>query len=584
MAYTRNIGKDIDDSHQTSPGYVLCFTRLSYRDVYNYTDRTSTSQALETRKPLIVINDAISINIQYSKSNPVPTFSCVLMQGDINYMTAVHPGDYLTVNLVNWGDKVKELRDRIENGDRINRKQDGFKGLFKILDVNMTLQTLSSGEKRYYVQITARGFDEFNTILYFNPALASDPSLKDGSILFSNSFANFKDNVFTNTENIQDILKIIIVRTIGKGYVVPSLVSTLNQIDSYQIPNDLGKLLGIPNAKLVSDINKYYLGIWSFTNKNGFSSFFQKKDIFFETTKKLQGTRILNFQDLQSVSVWSLLEDFCNKYINEMYTCYREDEEGNVFPSLIIRQKPFNTKKYKNIEKEAPVSPHTVFFDVPRWKINPSLIIGLNIGRSDKGRINFVQVNTRGLTANAAFDATSQIVSGNFVEDKQDVIRNGRKPYTVSCFFDPPTSIERPGIKAREWAYLLSDWLFNGHLKLNGTMETVGIEEAICVGDNLEFDDIIYHIETVTHSMNVTSDGLKSFRTSLSLSMGVDLKSTEENPVYGEMDHTDSYTRRVADFNKERVLPGFSDTQDIPGRQDGEEITETEQKSFTIKK
>lgn len=592
MAYIKSIGQNSNDSHQTSPGYVLTFTRFSNRDVYNYKNVGN----LETREPLVVVNDAVSINIQNVKSNPAPTLSCVLKQGDINYLTAVHPGDFVIVNMVNWETKAMEIRERAVNGKPINRLNDGFKGLFKILDVNMNLSIDSNGSKQYYVQITARGFDEFNNILYFNPALVQETSTAAGGLLFLNSFSNFQDLVQSkNTNNVQMLVKTIIQRTIGQGFVAKSKSDTkLNQVPSYEVPKQIAKLLNIPNAVTIADINKYYLGIWSFGNTTsrsnlslgGFFDFFDeyegqdKKDStksFFKTKIPLQGSRQVSFQDFQSVSVWSLLQDYSNPTLNESYVCYRIAPDGYVYPSVVVRQKPFNTRHY---ESKGSISDNTKYLDLPRWKISPDLILNLNIGRSDQGRINFVQVFSRALSVDANFNAAEQIVSGNFVEDKLDVKRHGRKPYIVTCNYDPPDS-KKPTGKAREWAYLISDWVFDGHLKLNGTIQSVGIEEPICVGDNIELDNIVYHIESVSHSMNISAEGIKIFKTNLSLSMGVDSRSTQATPVYGEMDYTDSFTRRKNDFSKEKLLPGFSDSQDLPTRKNGEEITETDEASFT---
>jgi hypothetical protein len=138
-------------------------------------------------------------------------------------------------------------------------------------------------------------------------------------------------------------------------------------------------------------------------------------------------------------------------------------------------------------------------------------------------------------------------------------------------------------LRNKEWTYLVADWVINGHLKMNGQIQTIGVEEPICIGDNFDFDDTVYQIENVSHMMSISGEGVKSFRTQLSLSMGISSKSSSEIPVYAEMDHTDSYTNRQRDWKKERILPGFSDTQDLPGndRVKGEEIKETRQASFT---
>ena len=131
-----------NNSYQASPAYVLTFARFSNRDTTNYTE-----DHLKIREPLVVVNDAISVNVQTTKSNPTPTFSCVLKQGDINYLTAISPGDYVTVNMVHWESKAIEIMNRALEEKPINRHDDGFKGLFKVMDVNMTLSTNESGKK-----------------------------------------------------------------------------------------------------------------------------------------------------------------------------------------------------------------------------------------------------------------------------------------------------------------------------------------------------------------------------------------------------------------------------------------------------
>jgi hypothetical protein len=600
------------DSHQTSPGYVLTFINLENRDTVNY---KLNSQL--TRNPLVVINDATSITISYSKSNPVPTLSCVLKQGDLNYITAIAPGDYVIANMVNWEKNALDIRNRAIKEEPINGRHDGFKGLFKVLDVNMNISVGGMGEKQYYVQVTARGFDEFNSILYFNPALPETLSKSDG-YLSLNAFKNFTDLIKKKEKdaNVQNLVKEIIKRTVGQGIdeVLNKSGTKLNQIPAYQIPIAVGNLLGISDAKYVADINKYYLGIWPSQGK-GFSSFFKltKKTVpnkktppppnskdktndtpnitkdsqtsFFETETPLQGSRTFSFEDFQYVKVWSLITDYSNPSLNESYTCYRLGPDDRVYPSLVVRQKPFTTAHFENFIKNNPpkVAPsaNTPFLSLPRWVISPYMITNFNIGRSDNGRVNFVLVNSKTQSIDPGLNDAAQIVAGNFVEDKKDIVRNGRKPYVVSCNFDS-AGAEIP-TKAREWALLIADWVFNGHLKMNGTMQTIGIEDPICVGDNLEFDGIVYHIETISHVMNISENGIKSFRTNLSLSSGVDARSEKTSliPIYAEMDHPDALARRKQDYKNEKILPGFSDTQNIPGRKLGEEIYNSSDNSFT---
>jgi hypothetical protein len=55
---------------------------------------------------------------------------------------------------------------------------------------------------------------------------------------------------------------------------------------------------------------------------------------------------------------------------------------------------------------------------------------------------------------------------------------------------------------------------------LNGTCSTVGIAAPIVPGDNLEYDGVVYHIESVSHSCSVSPNGVRHFITQLSLTHG----------------------------------------------------------------
>jgi hypothetical protein len=69
---------------------------------------------------------------------------------------------------------------------------------------------------------------------------------------------------------------------------------------------------------------------------------------------------------------------------------------------------------------------------------------------------------------------------------------------------------------------IIADIMMGAHMTLTGTIEMVGIQAPICPGDNLEWDDVVFHIESVTHVCSInTNNGIKSFHTIVALSHGV---------------------------------------------------------------
>lgn len=587
-AYTKYIGKNTEDSHQISPHWVITFTRFNTRDTKNYKE-LGPKKFEPVRKPLVVENDCIAVSVSTSKTNPTPNATITLASGDLNYGTAVAPGDFVIVNMVNSSDQAREIRDRAVSEKPINRVGDGFKGVFKINSVNKIVNVdPATGMKTLRYQVTAYGFTEFNNIIYYNPTLGNSIN-KD---VLTYQINEKLLSVLNSKKNIQEVLEILPNIIIGNGRVNatgPKVLSTKKE--PYIIPQSVFKLLGLKGTNAV-DMYRMMVGTWnnktstsgsiaqgfnpSYENKGGVQRVGADKSAKFT----LSGRIPIQTTPLTNVRLLDLLKRYSNELINEMYFCYRVDKDTNsIIPKVVIRQKPFNTEHGKDNKPLAG----TRFLTLPRWKISADLIYNLNISKNESLRFNFVHII--GTTGNPAVDganlAFQNAEKGTVVADELDIQRHGLRPYTSVSNFDWPSSDNRTSY-APEWAALCFDWVYGGHLKANGKITTVGIVDDICIGDNLELQDTVYHIEAINHVCSISANGVKSFRTNITLTHGVDKRSSKDGPVYPEMDYTDTLTDRNRDYEQGYgILPGFSDTQDIRGRVQGEEQKETPEKSYT---
>jgi hypothetical protein len=262
-------------------------------------------------------------------------------------------------------------------------------------------------------------------------------------------------------------------------------------------------------------------------------------------------------------------------------------------PTVVVRQKALTSNHYRKgkpvgeskskVDKAERkiVSRH---LEMPRWRIAPELITDINLGRDEAARINYVQIYTRTISTNDQKNRAAQTGLGNYVVDIEDIERHGLRPYIATAQFDlPENDGNKVSNKGREWAQLVADFLIGGHLREAGTIQLMGVEEPISVGDKLQLGYTVFEIDAVNHTMAVAPNGKKMFRTNLQVSFGMDIRSNQERPVYPEMDHTDAHTMRVEEFTETDggILPGVSDTQDIPNRTSGEETEETSQQTFT---
>lgn len=577
-ASVRYIGQNTSDSHQTSPHWLLTFIRFKNRDTQNY--EGSNKEFERTRKPLIVENDCVTLSVSTSKTNTTPSATMVLLSGDINYATAISPGDFVIINMVNFSEKARELRVRAGQELPINRVGDGFKGVFKINSVNKIIQTdPASAMKTVRYQITAYGFTEFNNQIYYNPTLGKSVSDNVMTYFIGQELLS----VISSKKEIQEALEILPNKILGGGRI--SEVNDNVKKTPYIVPKSVFSLLGIKNGGFAIDLYKIMIGAWNDISK--FNPRTTTSGQIQTTSYSLQGKIPIQTSSLTNVRLTDVLKRFSNELINEMYMCYRVDEASKkILPKLIIRQKPFNSehgvKKDGNYEQITG----TKFLSLPRWKISSDLIYNLNISKNESLRFNFVHII--GTVGIPGFDktilATQNAKNSTVVFDKTDVERHGLRPYTKVSNFDWTTVDGKSGgvSYAPYWAKLVFDWVNGGHLKTNGTVGAYGIEEDICIGDNLELQDTVYHIEAIDHIGAMSPDGKKTFRTNLTLSHGIDKRSSSAGPVYPEMDYTDTFLDRKHDYTEDYgIMPGFSDTQDILGREGGEEIKETRNGSFT---
>lgn len=600
MGYIHPINQNSVDSHQVSPGYVLTFLRWSNRDTYNYDTSVKNFGSLDTRKPLVVYNDATQVVVTHQKNSMSPTATMVLKGGDINYSTAIHPGDFVIINMLNWESDAERVRIQADKGDKpINHIKDGFKGIFKVQSVVKDLRVdKKTGMKVLSYTITAAGFTEFNNVIYYNPAIAAQFK-KEGVELYQVLIGDAFTSSIKAQPTVQNIMETLFKVLCGISLKRNTLKDVQNFGSThFKLPPMVGRMLNVPDAAYASDIYNYIVGTWKNNLSNsdgkqinissGFNPSITKRSgnpNFFYTGSDLQGNKEVKMEDWNNKTAWSILEGYMNKTLNEMYTCFRIAPDSQyVMPTVVVRQKPFTSEHFESKFSGDRLIPTTRFHQLPRWKISADLLYHLQTSKNDAFRFNFVQVFTKGLpTSNAlSNNADLQIAMKNFEFDGKDIERSGLRPMVTEANFNFLET--KNDILARTWTLTVSDWAIDGHLKESGVMVFQGIQDPIAVGDNIEFDNVAYHIESVAHNMTVFADGTKEFITTLQVSYGVDIRSDKNGPTYANMEHTDAQTNNEEDWANERILPGVSDTQDILGRVNGEEVEPTEQASFTPNK
>lgn len=597
-AYTYPIGPngsgfDEDERvHQSSPSWILTFVSWKYRDTLRIKFAQGANQGnsdldklKSVNNPLVVRNDCISVTTTSNKAAHTPNMEATLVQTDTNYLTAIAPGDFVIVNMLNWEKDAEDVAIRAEKLQPINGLKDGFKGLFKVQSVRRVVGISPEGIKTVRFKITGFAFTEFNNIIYFDPSVVQQQF--EGDLVFSKRLAETWHQQINENKGVpvQKIIRILAETFIGKGVSSQpgnSLGTHDSQNTSFYMPSAIGSLLGISNVTAAKDIYNFIFGIQKYNNTNANSAHSGLNPSGLSNingrtweSANCPGVSLLKGEYWNQVTTWDILNQYVNRPINEMFTCFRvAPNKDSVVPTVVLRQTPFTSEDFiLNGQGVVGNQNITRFLTLPRWHIDPAMVLMEDMGRDEALRINYVQVFGRVLQAtNQGTDFTMESSMGNYVYEKNDIQRSGLKPTVVTSQFDLFGENSGSSYNSISWAKILGDAMIGAHLRLNGTLVCLGIVDPIPAGDNLEYDGTVYHIEQVSHTSSIDSgSGIKVFRTTISLSQGVSVASNSKKDggtIYAQMRNPNAYAERAKDYKNNGILPGVSESQDIPSRPD----------------
>jgi hypothetical protein len=598
QAFQYPIGANGETSiNSSSPGWMLTILSWQQRDTYRE-DANQKGDYIETFPTLVVRSDCVALDIVSSKTSMTGGMSCTLKGADINYSQACSPGDFIFVNILNFDSDFATtgLENRARTCQQINKSTDGFKGMYKIQRISKTITIEpSSGIKTLFYKIEGFSFTEFNNVIYFNPYLISTTG--DGNKPLGQWQASLGDRFNKQIANnafgdVGTLISALVHALIGDGMQPSDATSTnygnfkASQNQKYELPSEVASLLHVPGAKYAADVIYKVIGIQNYTKTNtdigmaaGFNGYGAITNDGF-LSQKLLGSVFISAAYWNCVTVASILSQYLNNNINEMYTTFRVNNKGDVRPTLVVRQYPYST----NTDKLEGI-PKTKFLNIPRWVISPDLIYSIDVGKEESLRFNFVQVfgNTAAATVDGSQHPASiadQIAYGNFQYSEDDIKRHGLRPRVLNANYMLPQDVP---LQVQQWSKLISDWTIGGEQKFNGNCTTLGISEPCCPGDNFQVgtlrngrydsDNIVYHIESIHHSCQITPNGIKTFRTTLQLSNGiVDTGTTATTVSFPENGDTFSALDELKQDrnNGTNILPGYTDVEYVAGRPGGE--------------
>ncbi|CAB4127407.1 hypothetical protein UFOVP75_181 [uncultured Caudovirales phage] len=651
MPFTYDVLPNSYDSHQSNPYWFGLIVRFNDTITFDIDAILSNDDAKELdiglqnlrqdpvlERPSLILSSSItSWSITQAKASHVSTASFRIAPGGLPISNVCQAGDWFMFWAFDNAEDYERVLANVEKavgstiyGDApvVNGFSDGLKFIGRLNSPRIALAVDQNGTKNKNYQLTAVGFGEFDSKIYFTEAQRA--RYESNQVGFMAQIHDYQENLdkqiaqplpFTTSQFISLWLEIFLGAgpgtnskgldpVISKGAAFESAVkSGLNQSpnDKFLIPRTIAKLLGVTPGKgapTFLDILNVFVGVQAPTPDSSHQR--DNVDLKEYIPKKLcepLGSFLSQYQDFRNVPVWDILSSFQNHPLNEMYVTLRANADGVVRPTFMLRQIPFSSRKAQvkmngtgnnftgslvNRAKKGFVDDQpdfaaaipdpniyiTDYTKLPRWRMSDSMVLAADVGPSDSLRINFVKIQGRDLPA------TSQVnleimgsVLAPAMADINDIKRNGLRPYIGVTNCDLTGLIDQQGKIGRAYTQIMADVMFGQHLKWTGSLKTMFIQEPICVGDNLQYDNVLYHIESVVHSGSVAADGHKTSDTTFSLSNGISVDSdTADHTVYpfeiqetnDGFDLIDSNDHQSNIFNNEQFPEPGSLTHDSP--------------------
>lgn len=523
--------------HSTSPDARVVF--FPYKTVRTEDLVGKGPDEFMATEPLVVQEDLISVSTSKSKGG-VGSFTIQLSPNQA-YKGLIEPGCWCLIY----------LSDERLTGKDYASMNSGLKMLGIVKSVRRTEQTDASGRRFVSYQVGGEDFQAmFNSSIYLNGQLTSGGSdLVSVSILGAVAdLMKIQGSIIRPDQTISILLESLLgpitrkVKDKGNIFLENSELVVGGRAKSVLVPSELTRrLLGkSPEGNYFSGMMTYFL------------------------PSNLPGASVPIPQIGGVVSVWSLLQSFCNPITNEIYTDLLPasvsggDKEYGVrlVPSFVLRPLPFSVQK----EPEKAHPSCEIFLDaagkqnVPRRQsdgtkqiispvkdqqasnfyvsrhIEEHEILSLNSGKSDHERFNFffvtpsvggsVTLPEAAMVAEVLKDKKGGLTSLANVPSLQ---RYGLRPYIASSQYFVNNDLQ-------VFNRIVKDMWKDAYLWENGSVSLVGSKEHIPVGTNIVFVERGWeaHVERVDHEWSVRYDGVKAYHTNIAFTR---LQTKDGKPV-----------------------------------------------------
>lgn len=582
--------KELDSTSDGEPinkwiGWICCIVPFYYRNTAGRDegDSRAAKEPLRIAKPFLIQNQILSWNINFSKQTRVPMMDMDLTAGPVDLLKQAGAGDWIFfwafTNKDDHDRILESLQEQIDNyrSPKVSRPEkalndfnSGLKFVGRVHGVRRSRTATATGaiNTRYFLTAVCMQEAETKIVMgseartaFSNQTDAAQNETEYLNAVFKNAkrLLSLTEKIITPKRLIEEAIKLFL----GPGADPLGQISTDSMTPEARAEAELGKAASPNSSVEVPALVANMLGRGA--NANRQTAYFASiigmrigRELYNDPkvpvpskTDNLKGSFIFQSDQIINKSVWEIIEECACQPLNEVYTAMRLTDGLRILPTITVRQVPQN-------DPPSPIS--TTFLSLPRWVVSSKMVISEDVGVSDANRYNYVWVHPVDPSAygdQAVLSAARMLKQSPPVYDVANARRSGLR--TMTAEFRLTDDGSNPA-DTQSYSGIAFNAIRNGHLKWNGRIVTVGIQEPISLGDNVAYDDVLYNINGMSHRGRITpSTGEKTFNTTIELASGVSLSGTEKRD-------------RGSDFPDSKQPHGLDYT--ISDLSDPEEITE----------
>lgn len=562
MAYE----KELDPTSKNEPldrwaGWICCVIPFYHRNTVTGDEGNATrarNEPFRIAKPFMIQNQILSWNINFNKQTRVPMMDVDLTAGPVDLLKRAGAGDWVFFwaftnrndyerILASVADRISKYEQNVPNNDKnaLNDFDSGLKFVGRVHGVRRSKSVSATGiiNTRYFLTAVAMQEAETKIVVSSEGRTAynnvqTDPA-KNETAWLNAIFGNATKLIQETEGSIGIVSPNRLIRRVIDLFLGPGS-NPLKNIDTSGLENDDKEDIDAqkstsPNSSInVPALVANFLGHKTARGRTSayFSSIIGKSigvELYNDNKNPvpndwngLKGSFILQSDQVINKSVWDIIEECACQPLNEVYTAMRLNKVNGklrILPTITVRQIPMN---------DMPSPSHTTVLGLPRWVVSSKMVVSEDVGVSDANRYNYIWLHPIDPSKDgqaAVLSAANMLKRSPPIFDATNAKRSGLRTM-VAEFRLVDTSSDGKGVG--DYSYIVFDAIRNGHLKWNGRIVTVGIQEPISIGDNVLYDDVLYNINGIAHRGRVNSStGEKGFDTTIELANGISFSKTK---------------------------------------------------------